>query len=108
MDTDVKMNYLQYKSGGLHESDRSSFEKSVLLYSENTSGTWSKIRVSSEKRNTVLFLRGIFGFFVNSIPSIPRLLLSEWSMNGGDIISKQESIALFLNWRQTSRVLNST
>ena len=39
MDTDVKINYLQYKSGGLHESDRSSFEKSVLLYSENTSGT---------------------------------------------------------------------
>ena len=37
--TDVKTNYLQYKSGGLHESDRSSFEKSVLLYSENTSGT---------------------------------------------------------------------
>ena len=39
MDTDVKINYLQYKSGGLHESDRSSFEKSVLLYLENTSGT---------------------------------------------------------------------
>ena len=77
MDTDVKINYLQYKSGGLHESDRSSFEKSVLLYSENTSGTWS------------------FHFFVNSIPSILKFVLSEWSINWGDIISKKESILLF-------------
>ena len=42
MVTDVKTHYLQHKSGELHESDRSSFEKSALLYSENTSGTSSK------------------------------------------------------------------
>ena len=55
MVTDVKTHYLQYKSGELHESDRSSFEKSVLLYSENTSGTSSKIHVISEKSTQFCF-----------------------------------------------------